>query len=78
MYLSFTHGKLYNVIYASLLVTAEHADQFVDRNRLLLLSYHCHVKAYESFFANNRVADACDISLESKEDVHAAFRGQGQ
>ena len=79
MYLSFTHGKLYNVIYASLLVTAEHADQFVDRNRLLLLSYHCHVKAYESFFANNRVADACDISLESKEDVHAAaFQGLGQ
>ena len=60
------------------IVTAEHADQFVDRNRLLLLSYHRHAKAYECFFANNHVADAGVIFLESKEDVHAAFRGQGQ
>ncbi len=63
---------------ASLLVTAEHADQFVEDNRSLLLSYHEHAKAYERFFANNRHAVAGDIFLESEEDVHAAFRGQGQ
>ena len=64
------------------IVTAEHADQFVDRNRLLLLSYHRHAKAYAKayarFFANNHLADAGDIFLESKEDVHAAFQGLGQ
>ena len=64
---------------ASLLVTAEHADQFVEDNRPLLLSYHHHhAKAYERFFENNRVAVDGDIFLESKEDVHAAFQGLGQ
>ena len=63
---------------ASLLVTAEHADQFVEDNRPLLLSYHYHAKAYERFFENNRVAVDGDIFLESKEDVHAAFQGLGQ
>ena len=63
---------------ASLLVTAEHADQFVQDNRPLLLRYHEHAKAFERFFANNRRADVGDIFLESIEDVHAAFRGRGQ
>ena len=47
-----------------------------------MLSYHRHAKAYAKayarFFANNHLADAGDIFLESKEDVHAAFRGLGQ
>ena len=56
----------------SLLVTAaEHADQFVEDNIPLLLRYHHHVKAYQSFFENNSVAVAGDIFLESEEDVHA-------
>jgi hypothetical protein len=64
---------------ASLLVTAaEHADQFVEDNIPLLLRYHHHVKAYQSFFENNSVAVAGDIFLESKEDFHAAFQGLGQ
>ena len=63
---------------AALLVTAEHADQFVEQNEDLLLRYHRHAKAFERFFANNRRAVVGDIFLESKEDVHAAFRGLGQ